>query len=352
MNQSEREEAIVGCLLGMAVGDALGLACEGMSPRRQSKCFPNLSHYHFLFGRGMASDDTEHACMTGQAVLASNGDAEAFSRSLRWRLRWWLLGLPAGIGRATLRAIVKLWLGGKEGVFSAGNGPAMRSPILGACFAEDQAHLRNLVTRSTRLTHTDPKAEYGAMAIAMATAASAQSPPGTVDIHAYLKDLQKELGEGARDFLDLVEMAHQSAQRQESATVFAESLGLRNGVTGYIYHTVPVVLQVWFRCGADYRKGVLEIIHAGGDSDTTAAILGGILGAAVDRNGIPSEWLQDLWEWPRSVSWMITLGRRLARSSDERQKPLFLFVPGLLLRNAIFFVLVLVHAFRRCLPPY
>ena len=36
---------------------------------------------------------------------------EAFARRMAWRLRWWLLGLPVGLGRATLRATLKLWCG-------------------------------------------------------------------------------------------------------------------------------------------------------------------------------------------------------------------------------------------------
>src|SRR3954471_18836892 len=127
-----RRDAVVGCLLGMAVGDALGLPAEGMSRRRQRRLFPDVGRYHFLFGRGMASDDTEHACLTAQALITSAGDAERFAGDLARRLRWWFLGLPAGIGRATARACLKLWLGyppGRSGVFSAGNGPAMRSPI-------------------------------------------------------------------------------------------------------------------------------------------------------------------------------------------------------------------------------
>src|SRR5262249_5872272 len=40
-----KERAIVGCLLGTAVGDAMGLACEGMSRRRQARMFPDLGGY-------------------------------------------------------------------------------------------------------------------------------------------------------------------------------------------------------------------------------------------------------------------------------------------------------------------
>ncbi|HEX9326135.1 MAG TPA: ADP-ribosylglycohydrolase family protein, partial [Reyranella sp.] len=101
------EDAIVGCLLGTAVGDAVGLWCEGMSPRRQRRFHAQVGH-HFLFGHGMTSDDTEHACMVAQALIVSAGDEDRFLKSLGRRLRWWLLGLPAGIGRATLRATFKL----------------------------------------------------------------------------------------------------------------------------------------------------------------------------------------------------------------------------------------------------
>lgn len=58
------EQVAVGCLLGMAVGDALGLACEGLSKARQAKMVPSLDRYGFLFGRGMVSDDTTRRCLT------------------------------------------------------------------------------------------------------------------------------------------------------------------------------------------------------------------------------------------------------------------------------------------------
>ena len=134
---SDKRRAIEGCLIGTAVGDALGLAGEGLSRRRQARLFPDLSRPHFLGRQGMVSDDTEHTCLVAQALIASAGELEALTRALAWRLRFWLLGGPAGIGWATLRATVKLWLGvppDRSGVWSAGNGPAMRSALLGVCY--------------------------------------------------------------------------------------------------------------------------------------------------------------------------------------------------------------------------
>jgi ADP-ribosylglycohydrolase len=81
----------------------------------------------------MISDDTEHSLFVAQSLLSYPDDATKFQKCLAWKLRLWLLGLPAGIGFATLRAILKLWLGfpaHRAGVYSAGNGPAMRSACL------------------------------------------------------------------------------------------------------------------------------------------------------------------------------------------------------------------------------
>jgi ADP-ribosyl-[dinitrogen reductase] hydrolase len=127
----------------------MGLPREGLSRTRAAKRFGAGPLEHALFLRhGMVSDDTEHACMVAQASIASGGDPERFARVLAWKLRWWLLGAPAGIGFATLRSTLKLWcaLGPhRSGVRSAGNGPAMRAAVLGLYAADDERRLRDFV---------------------------------------------------------------------------------------------------------------------------------------------------------------------------------------------------------------
>ena len=168
---------VVGSLLGTAVGDAMGLPYEGLSRRRAAKLLGLPDRHRLLLGRGMISDDTEHACMVAQAMIASGGDPVTFQRKLAWRLQFWLLGLPAGIGFATLRSILRLWIGiapKRSGVFSAGNGPAMRAPLLGAVI-DDPGRLQEFVQASSRITHTDPKAEFGAYAVALAAQMARQN---------------------------------------------------------------------------------------------------------------------------------------------------------------------------------
>src|SRR6476620_4134044 len=86
-------DSLAGCLLGTAVGDALGLPYEGLSPQRAARLYGSPGRYRLLFGHGMVSDDTEHACLVAQALIASGGVEGRFAQELARRLRWWLLGL-------------------------------------------------------------------------------------------------------------------------------------------------------------------------------------------------------------------------------------------------------------------
>src|SRR5690348_7851211 len=94
-------DRFTGLLLGTAVGDSLGIPREGLSRRRAARMYPALEQ-RLVVRRGMLSDDTEHACMTAQALLAAGEDPATFARSLAWKLRWWLAALPPAIGFGTL----------------------------------------------------------------------------------------------------------------------------------------------------------------------------------------------------------------------------------------------------------
>ncbi|MCL1469259.1 ADP-ribosylglycohydrolase family protein [Argonema antarcticum] len=348
-------DSIIGSILGTAVGDALGLPCEGLSKQRQYRLYGNLNNHHFLFGKGMVSDDTEHTCMVAQSLIVSAGNIQIFEKELAWRLRWWLLGLPAGIGYATLRAILRLWLGfptNRAGVFSAGNGPAMRSAIIGVCYGHDIPKLCELIRVSTRLTHTDPKAEWGALAVAIASHLSSQLSP--VYPQYYYQTLQSILPSEATEFLTLIKNACDSADAQQTTEYFANKMKFSQGISGYVYHTVPVVIHAWLTHQQDYQNAILDVIHCGGDTDTTAAILGGIIGANVGKNGIPEVWMDGLQSWPRTVKWMESLGRKLAEVSEQNfaQNSLPIPIYGVFVRNFFFLTVVILHGFRRLLPPY
>lgn len=345
-------EAIIGSILGTAVGDAIGLPYEGLTKRRGARLWGKPDRHHLVFGRGMVSDDTEHTCMVAQALIASGGEPERFAKRLAWGLRWWLLSLPAGIGLATLRACLKLWCGfppGRSGVFSAGNGPAMRSAVLGAA-VDELEQLRVLVGVCTRITHTDPKALHGALAVALAARFARQSEH--IDAATYLTLLRQCLVD-AEPFVALIERAAHSARAGESTEVFAASLGHNQAVSGYVYDTVPVAIHAWLRHPHDFETAIQAAVQCGGDTDTVAAIVGGIVGAGVTKRGIPARWLNRLCEWPRTVRWMEHLGATVALSAGGNSARVPQLSPlSVLARNAVLLLLVLLHLLRRALPPY
>ncbi|MBN2164014.1 MAG: ADP-ribosylglycohydrolase family protein [Pontiellaceae bacterium] len=170
------ENPIHGVLIGTAVGDSLGLPAEGLSPERIKANGWSQWRHRLLFGKGMISDDTEHTLFVAQALLQYPNDVDDFRSALAWKLKWWLMSLPAGVGLATARAMLKLWIGvpvSRSGVWSAGNGPAMRSSIIGVRYCNDTDTMHTYVKASTLLTHTDPRALTGALAVAEISAYAA-----------------------------------------------------------------------------------------------------------------------------------------------------------------------------------
>src|SRR5258707_13221891 len=250
-----------------------------MSARRAARLLGPPDRFRLLFGWGMVSDDTEHACITAQALVVSAGDPDVFARELARRLRRWLFALPPGVGFATLRGILKTALGvspSRSGVRSAGNDPAMRAPLLGAA-VDDTALLRELVRRSTVITHTDPRAEWGALAVALA--ARHARLRGSPDSEGFLAEVERELPAEAGELLQRIRMAVEHVRAGGSVTEFAARLGLEHGVSGFVDHTVPVALCAWLRHPDDVTRVAVECVRCGGDTDSVAAIACGIAGA-------------------------------------------------------------------------
>jgi ADP-ribosylglycohydrolase len=344
------EERLAGVLLGTAAGDAVGLPAEGLKARSIAARWPGAWRHRLVFARGMISDDTEHAAMVAQSLLEQPADAHRFQRALARRLRWWLLALPAGVGLATARAIGKLWLGvppSRSGVFSAGNGPAMRSALFGVFFATDATARRRFTEASTRLTHTDERALVAALAVAELAAFVCAPDPTTRDPLDLLSPLSP-----APEWQAIVAALRDARRDGDGVARLAARLGLAEGVSGYAYHTVPVAIYAWLRHRGDFRESVEAALNCGGDTDTVGAITGALAGADGGERAIPAEWLDGLVDWPRSVGWLRTVSARLARQTTQPLPlgPAPLFWPGIPVRNLAFLVIVLTHGFARLLP--
>jgi ADP-ribosyl-[dinitrogen reductase] hydrolase len=344
----------LGSLLGSAVGDAIGLPYEGLSPRRAAALLGPPTRHRLLFGRGMVSDDAEHACMAAVALARSGGDPDRFSRHLARQLRWWIASLPAGTGMATARAAIRLWMGmppTRSGVWSAGNGPAMRAPILGAAVA-DLDLLRRLVVASSVLTHTDPRATEGALVVAAAARIASTVPsPTPSDLESALKAWRIPADQ---QFASLLDAAMTSVASAEPTAEFAARSGMQRGVSGFIVHTVPVSIHAWLSSPTDLRRVIMSCVACGGDADTTAAIAAGIAGSTVGPAGVPSDWLSSLWASPRHVAWMTAVAAAACSASSTRSPSPVprLAWPLIPIRNLALLATVLAHGFRRLAPPY
>jgi ADP-ribosylglycohydrolase len=344
-------DRFAGLLLGTAVGDALGLPAEGLRPATIRRLGWNGNwHHRFVAGRGMWSDDTEHTIMTAQALLRSGGDVHRFTRSFAWELRWWILGLPAGVGLATARAILKLWLGAppsRSAVFSAGNGPCMRAAIVGAFHASDRK-LRDLFTEAhTRITHRDPKAVTASLAVADLAELLSRShqPPG---LDGILDTLRRR--ESDPEWVRIIHAMEECIRNGSPLAEFQQRIGSdpERGVSGYAYHTVPVVLFLGITHDWDFRATLSRVLDAGGDADSTGAIAGALCGVFGGREAVPKEWLSGIAEWPTTTRGLGSMAEALSSGQPIRIRPRW--SPALLARNLFFLAVVLVHGFLRFVP--
>lgn len=335
--------ALTSCLLGGALGDSVGLPSEGIGAARISRLRSGPLQQSLVFGRGMVSDDTEHAVMTLLSLQECDGDIDRFAKCLARRLRWWLASVPAGIGLATARSIIKLWFGIRpqfSGVVSAGNGPLMRAPIIGLWFASDMEKCEAFVRASTAITHRDPRAMEAALMIAEAAAITGKE---TLTSEEILIRLERHV-ESNEMRLRFAKLREHLADRHKVGD-FADSFSRKKGyVSGFAPDTAVVAIYAWLRHRGDFTATVESVIRAGGDTDTVAFVAGSIAGAEVGMAGLNTAWLTTLTDWPLSVDFL--------KSVSTTGKGSFPRWPLLLFRNTIFLLIVLTHSFRRLLPPY
>jgi ADP-ribosylglycohydrolase len=342
-----RHDHLAGCLLGTAVGDAIGLPFEGLRPARIRKWLRRDLNHRFVLGHGMVSDDTDHTVFVAQALAAHPEDIDAFVRLLAWKFRLWLLCLPAGIGLATLRSIVRLWFGlppARSGVFSAGNGPTMRSAVIGVCLADNPDQRRHYVQAASQLTHTDPKALFGAIAVAELAAwmTTHDGRPALGTVEQLLRPISEAPHWQAVVTRTLT--AVQAGDLNAALTAGAD----KKGVSGYIYHTLPPAIAAWYLHYGDYRATIDAVVRLGGDTDTTAAIAGALAGTATGPDGIPMAWLSGVIDRPHSIAYITRLCEAVETGIPQTHR----FSPWLFPRGILFTGLVLGHGFRRLLPPY
>jgi ADP-ribosylglycohydrolase len=278
-------------LLGLSLGDALG-----------SQFFVPGNRHH-LASRSLPpapwqwTDDTEMACSVYLTLATRHAiDQDALAASFAMRHDF-----DRGYGPATNRLLRLVRDGGDwrtlaaglfDGSGSWGNGAAMRVAPLGAFFADAPAEAARQAALSAMVTHTHPEAVAGAIAVAVAAAAAAGGPlsPGPfidrVLEHVPPGKVRDGIAE-ARRMLTVTD--------PETAAYF-----LGNGREVAAHDTVPFTIWAAARHLASYEQAIWATAAAGGDIDTTCAIVGGITAAGAAR--LPETWLRAAEPLPEWIS--------------------------------------------------
>ncbi|MET9293523.1 ADP-ribosylglycohydrolase family protein [Streptomyces sp. NPDC003077] len=290
---ADRLKRALASLRGLSVGDAFGT--EFSRPSR----YPLLKRHELPPAPWQWTDDTEMACSV-LAVLMTHGriDQDALARSFAEHH-------DAGrdYGRAVdrlLRSIKEgrdwheLAVGLFKGQGSWGNGAAMRIAPLGAWYAGDPEQATHQAEISAYVTHQHREAVVGAMAVAAATAlvADPDRETGPEELLDGVLELipRSAVQAGLRRARDMLDYA-------DPGTV-AAVLGCGRRTSAH--DTVPFTLWAAARHLGAFEAAMRTTAQAGGDMDTTCAIVGGIV-ASSPAGAPPREWRERVEPLP---AWM------------------------------------------------
>jgi ADP-ribosyl-[dinitrogen reductase] hydrolase len=277
----EAEDRFTGCLVGLAIGDALGMHAQDILDERSQVA-------EFLPGPGLAAgqytDDTKMMLCLAESIVA-NGRVDPEDVARRF-VAWFDTGDLRGIGNTCLEAILNLKRGvpwensGHRGEWAAGNGTAMRIAPVGLLDWQDLERLREDCWSTSVITHHNPEAVAGATAVAYVIA---QLVTGDLNEARLLVDAAEFVGasEVARNLLQ----AQSLLSSNTSTDVALETLG----TGGYVVETVASALYCFLQSPSDFVNTVSSAVLGGGDTDTTAAVAGAISGAYNGLHLLPAQ---------------------------------------------------------------
>jgi ADP-ribosyl-[dinitrogen reductase] hydrolase len=302
LNSADLTDRVLGCVLGDAVGDALGAPFEGLWSRSIPEPAVLLSDYAEFegFPRGQYTDDTQLTVATVQSVVRTGCiDPADIARSIA---RLWRSQAVVGPGGACTAAADRLLAGGPWSecgapVGQAGNGTAMRTAALGLYFLPSPHDLAAEVAQVSRITHQDPRSVAGGVAVASAARLLAAQPDVNAD--GLCRAIAKEMRQFHLPFAELVANlpAHLGGDPAGALEYVAWSGGKAREfeeiiITPYVVPTVLAALWAVANFPDSWPKAVAAAIGLGGDVDTLGAIVGGLMGARLGLGSVPGHLTQ------------------------------------------------------------
>ncbi|MFC8619578.1 ADP-ribosylglycohydrolase family protein [Micromonospora purpureochromogenes] len=289
-------------LTGLSVGDALG--SQFFVPGRHPD---DMAAGRLPPPPWQWTDDTEMACSV-VAELAEHGGIDRDRLALAFAERCEPYR-GYGPGAVTILRLIRTgtpWpvaaASAFDGQGSCGNGAAMRVGPLGAWFADSTTRAAAQARASAEVTHAHPEGIAGAVAVAVAAALAARAR-----LDGDRPDPARLLAAVAAA-LDPAAEVHRRVRRAagllgRALPAVVEALGNGSRVTAQ--DTVAFTLWVAATHLDDYPAAIRACVEAGGDVDTTAAIVGAIVAAHTGvgtPGGVPDGWLaarEPLPDWAR-----------------------------------------------------
>ncbi|OBJ70999.1 ADP-ribosylglycohydrolase family protein [Mycobacterium sp. 1274756.6] len=303
MNAIFRDRAC-GALLGTAAGDALGAGYEFQGPRRADEPVAMIGGGLGPFAPGEWTDDTAMAIAIAEtaATGADLRDDAALDVIVRRWAQWSATAKDVGVQTRTVLATATTAQAARAASAAlhartgrtAGNGSLMRAAPVALAYLDDEAGLAQAARAVSDLTHHDPDA---ADACVLWCAAIRHA------VHTGELDVRIGLG-----LLDAERRGLWSARIEEAEAAGPAAFTAGNGwvvaalqaAWSAIVHTPAGVDEPGagvFRAD-QLRRGLEAAVRGGGDTDTVAAIAGGLLGAAHGAAAVPGEWRRILHGWP------------------------------------------------------
>ncbi|MCB9543291.1 MAG: ADP-ribosylglycohydrolase family protein [Myxococcales bacterium] len=270
-----------GCLLGLALGDALGAPYEGGPVERLVWRLIGR-----VGGRWRYTDDTQMSLDLADALIAADGaiDPDDLARRFAAGYRW-----SRGYGPGAARVLRRIrsgmpWAAASRSVYpdgSYGNGAAMRAPVVGLVFADDPAALDAAVEAMAVITHAHPTAIAGAQLVARFVAAAVGGAPAAATLDAITV---------TEPFA--ARHAHARAWIRDAAQPSPAEVAGALGNTITAEGSVITALYLAARFADAPFGALLEFTRrVGGDVDTIGAMAGAIWGTTRGGAALPADLL-------------------------------------------------------------
>lgn len=333
------EDRFLGCILGQAVGNALGLPFEGFEPERIAEVFPTpdqLGLHHLPirnYRLGQYSDDTQMMRCVLESLVA-NADLLPADIAQRLVLLWETEVIGAGdacsIAIGNLRRGIH-WQESGAPVGQAGNGTAMRVAPLGLWYHQDLDLLVEQTKQLSLITHKDERSTAGAIAIAVTVAylvthkpQKSLNPVTLADVlFTYISPIHPTFAEEISHFPQRLSLTPSQALREiRRAGYSTDKHTPWPGISGYIIPTVLAVLDAFARSPKNFRQSLWQVLMYGGDVDTTGAITGALSGAFNGLSQIPDEWAKQVHDvGQKGYDYLRSHGIKLHRLKSELPGP-------------------------------